>query len=174
MNTDATIWMPLYIGDLQAKFTRLSSEQVGATLFLMMDFWKNGPIPSEPNILMSVTKLTSPKTKSLITTLKILNLFEEVNGFIQSNYITTLKEQAILNQKMKSERGKLAAQARWNKSSSNADASDSECSSNAQALLKECPSPSPLPLPSSSSSSSSSSQRKDDKNEEKPINRKWI
>lgn len=172
MNTDATIWMPLYIGDLQAKFTRLSSEQVGATLFLMMDFWKNGPIPSEPNILMSVTKLTSPKTKSLITTLKILNLFEEVNGFIQSNYITTLKEQAILNQKMKSERGKLAAQARWNKSSSNADASDSECSSNAQALLKECPSPSPLPLPSSSSSSSS--QRKDDKNEEKPINRKWI
>ena len=34
MNTDATIWMPLYIGDLQAKFTRLSSEQVGATLFL--------------------------------------------------------------------------------------------------------------------------------------------
>ncbi|EXE14097.1 hypothetical protein J559_1756 [Acinetobacter sp. 983759] len=172
MNTDATIWMPLYIGDLQAKFTRLSSEQVGATLFLMMDFWKNGPIPSEPNILMSVTKLTSPKTKSLITTLKILNLFEEVNGFIQSNYITTLKEQAILNQKMKSERGKLAAQARWNKSSSNADASDSECSSNAQALLKECPSPSPLP--SSSSSSSSSSQRKDDKNEEKPINRKWI
>ncbi|MDY6511726.1 hypothetical protein [Acinetobacter faecalis] len=172
MNTDATIWMPLYIGDLQAKFTRLSSEQVGATLFLMMDFWKNGPIPSEPNILMSVTKLTSPKTKSLITTLKILNLFEEVNGFIQSNYITTLKEQAILNQKMKSERGKLAAQARWNKSSSNADASDSECSSNAQALLKECPSPSPSPSPSSSSSSSS--QRKDDKNEEKPINRKWI
>lgn len=176
MNTDATIWMPLYIGDLQAKFTRLSSEQVGATLFLMMDFWKNGPIPSEPNILMSVTKLTSPKTKSLITTLKILNLFEEVNGFIQSNYITTLKEQAILNQKMKSERGKLAAQARWNKSSSNADASDSECSSNAQALLKECPSPSPSPLPSPlpSSSSSSSSQRKDDKNEAKPINRKWI
>ena len=172
MNTDATIWMPLYIGDLQAKFTRLSSEQVGATLFLMMDFWKNGPIPSEPNILMSVTKLTSPKTKSLITTLKILNLFEEVNGFIQSNYITTLKEQAILNQKMKSERGKLAAQARWNKSSSNADASDSECSSNAQALLKEYPSPSPSPSPSSSSSSSS--QRKDDKNEAKPINRKWI
>lgn len=174
MNTDATIWMPLYIGDLQAKFTRLSSEQVGATLFLMMDFWKNGPIPSEPNILMSVTKLTSPKTKSLITTLKILNLFEEVNGFIQSNYITTLKEQAILNQKMKSERGKLAAQARWNKSSSNADASDSECSSNAQALLKECPSPSPSPSPLPLPSSSSSSQRKDDKNEEKPINRKWI
>ncbi|MEJ2898126.1 hypothetical protein [Acinetobacter sp. NS-4] len=170
MNTDATIWMPLYIGDLQAKFTRLSSEQVGATLFLMMDFWKNGPIPSEPNILMSVTKLTSPKTKSLLITLKTLNLFEEVNGFIQSSYITTLKEQAILNQKMKSERGKIAAQARWNKSSSNADASDSECSSNAQALLKECPSPSPSP----SSSSSSSSQRKDDKNEAKPINRKWI
>ncbi|QQN40210.1 DUF1376 domain-containing protein [Acinetobacter sp. CS-2] len=164
MNTDTTIWMPLYIGDLQAKFTRLSSEQVGATLFLMMDFWKNGPIPNAPHILMSVTKLTSPKTKSLMTTLKALNLFEEVNGFIQSNYFTALKEQAIQNQKLKSERGKVAAQARWNKNTSNANASDSQCSSNAQALPKECP----------SSSSSSSPQRQDDKNEAKPINRKWI
>lgn len=62
MNTDATIWMPLYIGDIQAKFTRLTSEQVGATLFLIMDFWKNGPIPNESHILMSVTKLTNAKT----------------------------------------------------------------------------------------------------------------
>ncbi len=162
MNTDATIWMPLYIGDLQAKFTRLSSEQVGATLFLMMDFWKNGPIPNETHILMSVTKLTSPKTKSLMSTLKTLNLFEEANGFIQSHYFTALKEQAIQNQKMKSERGKVAAEARWNKSTSNANASNSQCSSNAQALLEECP------------SSSSSPQRQDDKNEAKPINQKWI
>lgn len=168
MNTDTTIWMPLYIGDLQAKFTRLSSEQVGATLFLMMDFWKNGPIPCESHILMSVTKLTSSKTKSLMTTLKILNLFEEVNGFIQSNYFTALKEQAIRNQKMKSERGKAAAEARWNKTTTNAQALNSSCISNAQALLEECP---------STSTSTSKLALSKDKNKDvelEPTNQNWI
>lgn len=168
MNTDATIWMPLYIGDLQAKFTRLSSEQVGATLFLMMDFWKNGPIPSELHVLMSVTQLTSPKTKSLMSTLKALNLFEEVNGFIQSQYLTALKEQAVKNQKMKSERGKAAAEARWNKRTSNTHASNLLCSNNAQALLEEYP---------STSTSTSKLPLSKDKNTEvelEPTNQNWI
>ena len=170
MNTDATIWMPLYIGDLQAKFTRLTSEQVGATLFLMMDFWKNGPIPSESHILMSVTKLNSSKTKSLITTLKTLNLFEEVNGSIHSHYFTALKEQAIQNQKMKSERGKAAAEARWNKTTTNAQTSNLQCISNAQALLEECPS-------TSTSTSTSKLALSKDKNEDvefEPTNQNWI
>ena len=172
MNTDATIWMPLYIGDIQAKFTRLTSEQVGATLFLMMDFWKNGPIQSQSHILMSVTKLSSAKTKSLMDTLKNLNLFEEVNGFIQSDYFTTLKEQALQNQKMKSERGKAAAEARWKKTTTNAQASNLQCMSNAQALLEECPSTSS----SSSSSSSKLALSKDKKKdvELEPTNQNWI
>ena len=172
MNTNASIWMPLYVGDLQAKFTRLSSEQIGSAVLLMMDFWKNGPIPNESHILMSVTKLTSPKTKSLLTTLKALNLFEEKDGFIQSAYLSLLKDQAIQNQKMKSERGKIAAQFRWNKSTSNADASNLQCISNAQALLEECPSSS-----SSSTSSSSNlplSKNKDEKSKIEPTNKNWI
>lgn len=166
MNTDATIWMPLYIGDLQAKFTRLTSEQVGATLFLMMDYWKNGPIPNESHILMSVTKLTNAKTKSLITTLKTLNLFEETNGFINSQYLTTLKDQAQLNQKMKSERGKAAAEARWNKTTRNAQASNLQCVSNAQALLEECP--------STSTSKLALSKDKNKDVELEPTNQNWI
>lgn len=168
MNTDATIWMPLYIGDLQAKFTRLSSEQVGATFFLMMDFWKNGPIPNETHILMSVTKLSSSKTKSLMTTLKTLSFFEEVNGSIHSHYFTALKEQAIQNQKMKSERGKAAAEARWNKTTRNAQASNLQCINNAQALLEECPSTSTSTLKLALSK---------DKNKDvelEPTNQNWI
>ena len=45
MHKDISIWMPLYIGDLQGKFARMTTEQIGATLLLMMDFWKNGAIP---------------------------------------------------------------------------------------------------------------------------------
>ena len=39
MHKDISIWMPLYIGDLQAKFARMTAEQIGAALLLMMDFW---------------------------------------------------------------------------------------------------------------------------------------
>ena len=47
MHKDISIWMPLYIGDLQAKFARMTAEQIGAALLLMMDFWKNGAIPHD-------------------------------------------------------------------------------------------------------------------------------
>jgi len=29
MHKDISIWMPLYIGDLQAKFARMTAEQIG-------------------------------------------------------------------------------------------------------------------------------------------------
>ena len=57
MNKDTSIWMPIYIGDLQSKFARMTPEQVGATFLLMMDFWKNGAIPNQSAILVSITKL---------------------------------------------------------------------------------------------------------------------
>ena len=57
MHKDISIWMPLYIGDLQAKFARMTAEQIGAALLLMMDFWKNGAIPHDLATVCSITKL---------------------------------------------------------------------------------------------------------------------
>ncbi|MHA3056587.1 DUF1376 domain-containing protein [Acinetobacter sp. ANC 5584] len=176
MNKDISIWMPLYIGDLQAKFARMSTEQIGATLLLMMDFWKNGAIPYELATICSITKLAQhSKAKSLLNTLTILELFEIEAGQIQSNFLTNLKNQALQNQQMKSDKAKNAAQARWNKSASNAQASNKQVHKNAQAScenissiattkLKECP----------SSSSSSSSSDFEEKNENFLENSKWI
>ena len=113
MNKDTSIWMPIYIGDLQAKFARMNAEQVGATLLLMMDYWKNGTIPNQPEIITSITKLSATKTQKLIQTLISLNLFECSGEQLTSLYIMALKEQAMLNQKMKTEKAKNAAQARW-------------------------------------------------------------
>ncbi|MDG9993144.1 hypothetical protein N7586_13060 [Acinetobacter ursingii] len=73
----------------------------------------------------------------------------------ESAYISSLKEQAAQNQKMKSDKAKLAAQASWNKSSGNAQAlpvqlvtnpqeSKLPCLGNAQAKQKPCPSPSSI------------------------------
>ena len=77
MNKDISIWMPLYIGDLQAKFARMTAEQIGAALLLMMDFWKNGDIPHDLATVCSITKLPQhTKAKTLLNTLMALELFE--------------------------------------------------------------------------------------------------
>lgn len=73
MHKDISIWMPLYIGDLQAKFARMTAEQIGAALLLMMDFWKNGAIPHDLATVCSITKLSQHiKAKTLLNTLMAL------------------------------------------------------------------------------------------------------
>ncbi len=75
MHKDISIWMPLYIGDLQAKFARMTAEQIGASLLLMMDFWKNGTIPHDLATVCSITKLPQhTKAKTLLNTLTALEL----------------------------------------------------------------------------------------------------
>ena len=167
MHKDISIWMPLYIGDLQAKFARMTVEQIGATLLLMMDFWKNGAIPHDLATVCSITKLSQhTKAKTLLNTLLALELFEVESEQIHSNFLTSLKSQALQNQQMKSDKAKNAAQARWGKSASNAQAGPEKSSSITQVILESCP--------SSSSSSSSSSSNFEEKNESFLENSKWI
>ena len=92
MNKDISIWMPLYIGDLQAKFARMTAEQVGATLLLMMDFWKNGAIPHDLATVCSITKLPQQsKAKTLLNMLMALEVFEVESEHIRSTFLTSLK-----------------------------------------------------------------------------------
>jgi uncharacterized protein YdaU (DUF1376 family) len=164
MNQDISIWMPLYIGDLQAKFARMTAEQVGATLMLMMDFWKNGAIPHDLGTLCSITKLQHHgKAKTLLNTLMTLGLFEVESEQIHSIFLSNLKSQALQNQQMKSDKAKNAAQARWNKSSSNAQASNKQKQSDAQASSEHSLSIAPTkPKQCPSSSSSSFEEKKND------------
>ncbi|MFV5475255.1 DUF1376 domain-containing protein [Acinetobacter baumannii] len=165
MHKDISIWMPLYIGDLQAKFARMTAEQIGAALLLMMDFWKNGAIPHDLATVCSITKLSqNTKAKTLLNTLLALELFEIESEQIRSNFLTSLKSQALQNQQMKSDKAKNAAQARWGKSASNAQAAPEKSSSITQVILESCP----------SSSSSSSSSNFEEKNESFLESSKWI
>ncbi|MCF9046576.1 DUF1376 domain-containing protein [Acinetobacter nectaris] len=176
MNHKISIWMPIYIGDLQAKFARMTSEQVGATLLLMMDFWKNGAIPYDLATVCSITKLSQrTRAKALLQMLVTLKLFEVSNDQINSVFLTDLKNQALQNQQMKSDKAKNAAQARWGKSTSNAQALNKKISSNTQVSSEQSLSitqTKPKQYPSSSSSSSSS---KSEENQNTLLeNSKWI
>ena len=178
MHKHISIWMPLYIGDLQAKFARMTAEQIGAALLLMMDFWKNGAIPHDLATVCSITKLSQhTKAKTLLNTLIALELFEIESEQIHSSFLTSLKSQALQNQQMKSDKAKNAAQARWGKSATNAQASAKQRKVNAQAAPEKSPSITQVILescPSSSSSSSSSSSNFEEKNESFLENSKWI
>lgn len=71
-------WMPLYIGDYLQDTTRLSTEQHGAYLLLIMDYWTNGPLPDDDAALAQVTRCRPAAWKKLRP--EIARLFQIADG----------------------------------------------------------------------------------------------
>lgn len=164
------IWLPVYIGEMLAMTTRFTTEQVGAFYLLMMDYWKNGAIPHDDKIIAAITGLSHAKSKIFVTLLLSVQIFESDGDILSSHYLDDKKETATKNRKMKSERGKKAAEARWGEegnnskaksdtsnNASNPQASSKGCISNAKDMLEQCPSSLSLSNKDSLSQMSSSS-----------------
>lgn len=160
--SDVSIWMPLYVGDMQSKTTRLDTLQIGALHLLTLDYWKNGAVPDVASVLANITKMTPAKFKAIRAGLLSCGVFEVVDSQWVSPYLDGLREAATENKKEKSERAVKAAQARWAKTDdatdkpSNAGASIQQCSSNADAMLEHATSNAQNMLEQCPSSSSSS------------------
>jgi uncharacterized protein YdaU (DUF1376 family) len=54
---DTPLWMPLYVDDYMGATQRLTCEQHGAYLLLIMDYWRNGPPPDDDDVLMQIVRL---------------------------------------------------------------------------------------------------------------------
>ena len=59
------IWMPIYIGDYIADTMRLSTEQHGAYLLMLMEQWMSGPLPDDDDELAAITRMPIDKWLSI-------------------------------------------------------------------------------------------------------------
>lgn len=136
MSKEASAWMPFYIGDYLGDTQRLTTEQHGAYLLLILDYWRNGAAPDDDAVLQQITKLDSKGWKRCRPA--ISRLFKIVDGEWRHKRIEAELVKAKANAERRSEKASKAAQARWGDASSNAP-------SMPQALPVECPPQSPSP-----------------------------
>lgn len=136
----ADIWMPLFIGDYLADTSRLTTEQHGAYLLLIMDYWRNGPPPDNVQVLSQITRL-SPDSWSM-TQAMLKQFFRIEDGCWRHKRIDEELILAKTNKEAAQKKAKVAADARWGKERKH---TSSDAPSINQAMLEECPSPSPSP-----------------------------
>lgn len=141
MATKVDIWMPLYVADYLADTSRLTTEQHGAYLLLLMDYWRNGALPDDDAILGQITRMRPDAWSNARSTLQAF--FEQCDGKWMHKRVEAEIAKAKAEKEANHARAKAGAEARWAKNAS------SNASSNARAVLEQCPSPSPSPSPSS-------------------------
>ena len=142
----AKIWMPLFIGDYLSATSRLTTEQHGAYLLLIMDYWRNGPPPDDDRILAQITRMSVDAWS--ITQAFIKPFFRIENGMLKHDRIESEKAKAQEKSGKSKEKAVKAAAARWGNRGENAPSSPaSNAPSIPQALHELCPSPSPSPSP---------------------------
>ncbi len=140
MTTKVDIWMPLYIADYLSATSRLTTEQHGAYLLLIMDYWKNGAPPDNDQVLAQITKLSPDAWSNARSMLKVF--FQVQDGLWIQNRIELEMVKAQHNKQVNVKRGKAGAEARWNKNAPSIDQASSEvCSADSTS-----PSPSPTPI----------------------------
>jgi uncharacterized phage protein (TIGR02220 family) len=133
-------WMPLYVADYKADTTRLNTEQHGAYLLILMDYWRNGPPPNDDKVLAQITGLTVSRWKSMRPVIE--RFFTVTDVWKQKRADREMAKASELAGNL-SDRGKKGAEARWNKDSpSNAT---SITQAQPDPMLADAPSPSPSP-----------------------------
>lgn len=106
-------WMPLYIGDYLADTSRLTTEQHGAYLLILMDYWRNGPPLDEEEELATITKLSVAQWRKHSP--KIKPLFTSIDGRLHQKRAEEERQKAGMVSSKRSEAGKAGAAKKWGK-----------------------------------------------------------
>ncbi len=159
MTRQSSAWMPLYVGDYLGDTQRLTTEQHGAYLLLILDYWRNGPAPDDDAVLQQITKLDARAWKKHRPAMQ--RLFQVTGGEWRHKRIDAELAQAEANAERRSSKAKAAAEARWAQSGdapsngrrAGKGGTSGHATSNApsmpEAMLGACPPQSPSPKKSS-------------------------
>lgn len=134
------IWMPLYVADYLSATSRLTTEQHGAYLLLLMDYWKNGPPPDNDSVLAQITKLSPDAWANARTMLQ--PFFQVIDGAWVQARVEHEMNRAAQNKKANKERGLKGAQARWSRKDASSNA-PSIVGASVEQCLADGTSPSP-------------------------------
>lgn len=145
-------WIPIYIADYRADTSRLNTEQHGAYLLILFDYWRNGPPPDDDAVLAQITLLTLTKWKAHRPVLQAF--FSVQNGvWVQKRAeVERARARAITDQR--SDAGKASANKRWGKQNDNELCNGTVTDPLTETPRNDAPSPSPsqdsLPSPATS------------------------
>jgi uncharacterized protein YdaU (DUF1376 family) len=139
MTDKPDVWIPIYIGDYLADTGRLTTEQHGAYLLLIFDYWRSGPPPDDDAQLAKITGLTLRDWRKNRPVLA--RFFQIMEGVWRHKRVEAELEGWAKRKRSAVERAEKAAAARWKDAPSNAR---SNAPSTPQAMLEQCPSSSPL------------------------------
>lgn len=132
------VWIPLYIGDYLSSTSRLTTEQHGAYLLLIMDYWKNGPLPDDDAILAQICRMTPDAWSNACSTIRAF--FEQDGSKLIHRRIDAELVEAQDGKAKRKAKAEAAAAKRWSKDA------PSNAPGTPQAMPEPCPSPSPLPI----------------------------
>lgn len=153
---EASAWMPLYVGDYLGDTQRLTTEQHGAYLLLLMDYWRNGAPPDDDAVLAQITRMAIDDWKRIRRV--IVRFFDEEDGLLFHGRVEIEISKAKTNHDRRVERSKKASQARWGDVPKNASGNaprnarrnaprnaSSTDQAMPEAMLVDCSPPSPSP-----------------------------
>ena len=150
--TSVKLWMPFYIADYLADTGRLTTQQHGAYLLLILDYWRTGPLPDDDGILAQLTKLSLSEWRKAKVVLS--PLFQRSDGVWRHKRIDRELAKARANRESASRKGRTGASRRWKKSDAPGNApampqplAEAMPQAIPQAMPEHCPSPSPAPTP---------------------------
>jgi uncharacterized protein YdaU (DUF1376 family) len=103
-------WMPFYVGDYLSATGRLTTEQHGAYLLILLDYWKNGPPPNDDAVLAQIARLTLGAWRKAKPAL--IGYFEVRDGLLIQKRVEKERERATDITEKRSRAGKASAEAR--------------------------------------------------------------
>jgi uncharacterized protein YdaU (DUF1376 family) len=107
----ADTWMPFYVGDYLSATGRLTTEQHGAYLLILLDYWKNGSPPNDDAVLAALARLSPSAWRKAKPAL--LGFFDVRDGLLIQKRVEKERERTANVTEERSKAGKAGAAKRW-------------------------------------------------------------